>query len=467
MDVQEPGGCPRCAELERMVKELAARVAQLEAELAKAKKNSSNSSKPPSSDIAKPPKPPHSEEGKRKQGAQPGHTRNERLAFGPEAIDKTQDHTLDSCPDCGGHIQLGEQPPQILQQIEINPRPITITEHRGLAFYCPHCDKTHYAPIPQPVVQAGLVGPDLTSFVAYLKGACHCSFSTIRKLLRDVIGVTISRGQLAKLIGKVSKSLATAYEQLLDLLPDQSSLNVDETGHKDKGELMWTWCFRAHLFTLFKIAPSRGSAVLVEVLGEEFNGVLGCDYFSAYRKYMGAFGVLVQFCLAHLIRDLKFLAKHPNPENQVYGERVLEATRKLFEVFHRRDTMPPVMFTDAMEEAGKILCATAVTGVPLTSEAKNLATRFEKHGTSYIRFITTPGIEPTNNLAEQAIRFVVIDRRVTQGSRGETGQRWLERIWTVMASCSQQGRSVYNFLCDTIHAFFNAEPPPTLVPNTS
>jgi len=66
--------------------------------------------------------------------------------------------------------------------------------------------------------------------------------------------------------------------------------------------------------------------VLLEVLGEEFDGVLGCDSFSAYRKYMGECGVLVQFCLAHLIRDLKFLAKHPKPENQAYGLRVLEAT---------------------------------------------------------------------------------------------------------------------------------------------
>jgi transposase len=82
---------------------------------------------------------------------------------------------------------------------------------------------------------------------------------------------------------------------------------------------MWTWCFRASLFTLFKISPSRGSQVLVDVLGTEFDGVLGCDYFSAYRKYMRLNeNVLVQFCLAHLIRDIKFLAEHPDPRNRAY-----------------------------------------------------------------------------------------------------------------------------------------------------
>ena len=124
---------------------------------------------------------------------------------------------------------------------------------------------------------------------------------------------------------------------------------------------------------MFKIAPSRGSEVLIEVLGREFDGVLGCDYFIAYRKYMGDCGVLVQFCLAHLIRDLQFLAEHPNPENQSYGRRVLEATRRLFDLIHRRDLMKPQTFTSTLELLGKALCRTAVKDVPSTSEAANLA----------------------------------------------------------------------------------------------
>ncbi len=66
--------------------------------------------------------------------------------------------------------------------------------------------------------------------------------------------------------------------------------------------------------------------------------------------------------------------------------------------------------------------------------ARNLATRFRENGEAYFRFITTPGIDPTNNLAEQAIRFVVIDRHITQGTRSEKGRRWCERIWTVIAT---------------------------------
>ena len=89
---------------------------------------------------------------------------------------------------------------------------------------------------PQPVTptcQAGLVGPRMTALIGYLKGAYHCSFSTIRKYLRDVVGATISRGQLRKVCGKVASSLDHAYEGLLAILPTQKQLTVDETGHKE------------------------------------------------------------------------------------------------------------------------------------------------------------------------------------------------------------------------------------------
>jgi GNAT superfamily N-acetyltransferase len=166
--------------------------------------------------------------------------------------------------------------------------------------------------------------------VGYLKGACHASFSTIRKFLRDVVGLPISRGQLAKLVQKVSASLRETYEQLHDALPDAKRLNVDETGHPDQGRRLWTWCLRADLYTVFAIDPSRGSDVLVRILGQEFDGLLGCDYFSAYRKYMRLNeNVAVQFCLAHLIRDVKFLVEHPRRANRRYGKLLLSATYRV------------------------------------------------------------------------------------------------------------------------------------------
>jgi len=453
------------ADLKALVAELKAQVARLSELVAKLSKNSSNSSKPPSSDIVKPPKPKL--KGKRKKerrkiGGQPGHPKHERQPFAVEDLSDAWEYHLDCCPDCGGRVKRAKTEPRVVQQVEVVESPIRIDEHRGLAYYCGHCQKVHYAPLPAEVEKGGLVGPRLTALVAYLKCGCHASFSTIRKFLRDVMKITISRGQLVKVIRKVSQALQGVYDELLDRLPTEAVLNVDETGHKENKKRFWTWCFRAELYTLFKIDKSRGSKVLLEVLGEEFNGVLGCDYFSAYRKYMKDVGVELQFCLAHLIRDVKFLTTLPDRATRRYGERVLDGLRRLFDVIHRRETMTEVGFKRTLEQARRDLIAVA-TPCPKGRQAENLAKHFELHGEAYFRFITTPGLEPTNNLAEQAIRFVVIDRRITQGTRSEAGRQWCERIWTVMATCAQQGRSVFDFLERAVHAYFTGLPIPSLL----
>jgi transposase len=315
------------------------------------------------------------------------------------------------------------------------------------------------------IEQGGMVGPRLATLIAFLKGACHASYSTIRKYLRDVVEIPISRGELAKIINKVSAALDQPYQELLELLPKQTRLNVDETGHKDRGERWWTWCFRASLYTLFKIDPTRSGDVLLEVLGDEFNGVLGCDYFSAYRRYMRECGAVIQFCLAHLIRDVKFLTTLPDVRDRAYGERLREALRALFGVIHRQTEMSPRTFQRHLAAARDDVLQQGTQDVPPTRHSQNLAKRFLEHGEAYFEFVTTPGVEPTNNLAEQAIRFVVLDRHVTQGTRSEAGRRWCERIWTVIATCSQQGRSVFEYLYAAVAAYYEKTPAPSLLTN--
>lgn len=460
METPADPNCPNCILLRQEIDVLKARLDLLEAKLAAATKNSGNSSKPPSSDIVKPP--PSGGSGKRKRGGQPGHPRHLREPFAPDQIDHQFDYALTACPDCGGKLRPAPLAPRVLQQVEIVMSPIEISEHRGQACFCRRCRKNYYAEPPREVKQAGLLGPRLTALVGFLKGGCHCSFSTIRKFLRDVVGVTISRAHLRGVCAKVTDSLGSAYAELLAALPAEAVLNVDETGHKEYAQRLWTWCFRAASFTLFKIDPSRSAEVLIDVLGKEFQGVLGCDYFSAYRKYMRDFDVTVQFCLAHLLRDMRFLTEHPNSRNRAYGRRLIEALRQMFQVIHRREEFSAEAFQLELEYAGEALWAEAIWRVPSTKEAQNLAKRFRKHGKSYLRFITTPGVEPTNNLAEQAIRFVVIDRQVTQGSRSEAGRRWLERIWSTMATCAQHGRSAFQFLVDSVQAHFHGQPTPSL-----
>jgi transposase len=447
---------------------LAEEVRQLKEKLAAKSKNSSTSSKPPSSDIVKPSKDPATLDGSspRKGGGQPGHPKHSRTPFSPEEINAgSHIHRMTHCPDCHTQVVPANQLPRIVQQIEIVQPPLEICEHRALPYWCPDCCRVHYASLPGDVELGGLLGPRLTAFIAYLKGFCHASYSTIRIYLRDVLRIKVSRGMLMKVIAKVTAALDEPYEEMLARLPGEAILNVDETGHKDNGERWWTWCFRASLYTLFKIDPRRSGDVLIEVLGKEFNGVLGCDYYSAYRRYMREFAVTVQFCLAHLIRDVKFLMTLPGEQDKAYGTRLRDALKRLFGVIHDKDNLQVAVFQEKLQAARDAIMTAATQDVPSTKHSQNLARRFVKHGAAYFEFITTPGVEPTNNLAEQAIRFVVIDRHVTQGTRGEPGRRWCERIWTAIATCAQQGRSVFDYLCDAVKSYFNDKPAPALVVN--
>jgi transposase len=122
------------------------------------------------------------------------------------------------------------------------------------------------------------------------------------------------------------------------------------------------------------------------------------------------------------------------------------------------------MLPSELEAARTAVLQCGTRDVPETRASGNPAKRFEAHGASYFRLITTPGVEPTNNLAEQAIRFVVLDRLVTQGARSEAGDRWCERTWTVVATCGQQGRSVFAYLEAAVGAWFDGTGAPSLLP---
>lgn len=443
--------------------------------IAKLSKTSENSSKSPSTDIVKGKKNNKGDE-KNKRGGQKGHPKHQRPSFSAEEINKVWEYTLDKCPDCSSPLkEHPDKKPIIIQQIEIKEIQIDISEHRGKAYWCDKCQKVHYAKIPEDIVKAGLCASSLTALVGYMKSALHASFSTIRKFLRDVVKIKISRGQLAKLLNKVGNSLDIPYSELLNRIPLEKVVNTDETGHKDNGDKFWTWCFRAELYVLFKIHKSRGSDVLIEVLGKEFDGLLGCDYFSAYRKYMKDFNITIQFCIAHLIRDIRFLITLPDDETKEYGKELLELIRELFAIIKDREKYTEEDFKKELEKVKEKTIDIGINKAPskldekgkeTRNHAQNMANRFRKFGDAYFQFIITPEIDPTNNIAEQAIRFVVIDRYVTQGTRSEKGRKNCERLWTVLGTCSIQGRSAFEFIKTAVEAYFKGTDPPSLLPSS-
>ena len=178
------------------------------------------------------------------------------------------------------------------------------------------------ATLPPEVRRAGLLGPRLTALVAYQKGACHMSVETIRRFLADVFRLSISHGQVMKTVRKAILAFGPCYEQLQGALPQQAYMGIDETGHPERGRGLWSWCFHVpgqDGFTWFHIDPSRGSNVLKQCLGEAFDGIVGCNYFSAYRKFLRETNVWLQLCWAHLREDtyaVKYFHAHSHYGNE-------------------------------------------------------------------------------------------------------------------------------------------------------
>ena len=451
-----------------IIRAMAAKIAALEQQItqlqelvARLSKDSSTSSKPPSSDIVKPPKSKSSGSGK--AGGQTGHPGFWHKFFKAEKIDEIKEHRLAQCPDCQTSFGPEHQTmPWIQQTVEIPEKLTQITEHRRFGYVCPQCQKSVYAPLPEGLQQGELFGPKLQSLVLYMKGALHGSYTTLQEFMGEVFKLNVSRSMLCDQIRALSPSLQPPYEELEKALADQPYLHIDETGHKDNGDRYWIWAFCTRLFGFFTVEASRGSQVLKKILGETFKGTLISDFFSAYIKYAS---VLQQFCLAHLIRDIKFLTTLPDQGNQEFGKQLLRQFKRLFYFWHHRLTMPAAEYQWGIALIQRNL-RTLVSQKQLLRKSQNIANRLDKHWSAYLRFLVDPLIAPTNNLAEQTIRTVVIDRKITQGTRSEWGRQWSERIWTVLATCRKQKRSSWKFLQDCVLAHRLGTPHPSLIPVT-
>ena len=434
---------------------------ELRDRIARLEKNSNNSSKPPSSDIVKPKREiKKTSRKKRKQGGQPGHRKFSRPTFKPDEVDNVIEYEFRNS-DTPGLIALDDW--HVVQQITLPERMYRITEHRARKYLDPKTGMVHVTPLPPEVSRGHLLGADFCTLIAFMKGGCHMSYSTIQQFCKEVMQLPLSRGLLSKATQKVSQALKPMYDSLRENLPYETYLGVDETGHKNNGEKHWTWCFQTSHYSLFHIDQSRGSQVLFKMLGEKFNGILNCDYYGCYRKFSRLTNATVQYCMAHLIREILFLADHSSRSLSRWGHKLLNWIRHLFKTLHRYESMTAARFARSMKSIKDGFLKQA-RRPPDHRQAKALARRFKgKAAESYFQFMTDPLLEPTNNGTEREIRHTVIDRRITQGTRSECGMRWCERIWTAIATCKKQNRNVFEFIHQSLLAHWNNTEQPQLL----
>jgi transposase len=444
----------RIAELEAEVAELKRLLTVALGEIARLKKNSRTSSKPPSSDIVKPPdeRPKGGAGGgkKRKPGGQVGHEKHTRAPFAEDQIDQVYEyHWADAGDDWEALDEF-----YTLHQVELRENPLIVTEHRFRRYRHRLRGRIVTAPVPEALGRQGLIGPRLRATTAWLKGQGHVSYRQLQAFYRDVLGLEISTGQLAKIVGQCGDALGEPYADLCAKLPEQPAVNVDETGQREHGRRGWLWCAVGRGLTVFRVSASRGSGVLEDLLGPDYAGVVCSDFFSAYLKFIKDTGGRAAYCWAHLIRDIRYLTTLSDKVIVNWATKLLGEAKQLFKAYHRQDPRAQRRAREAILQR--------VRRPPPRGETRTLGERVATHLDAYFRFLSDADVEPTNNKAERALRHAVIDRRITQGTRGDAGSRWLERFLSIRETCRQQSRPLFAYLVQAITQYTTGQPVPHL-----
>ena len=258
---------------------LEGRVHDLEARL---KLNSTNSSKPPSSDpIGLKRKPPTPRTGK-KRGGQAGHRKACRPLVPPEKVREAFDCKPTSCRRCGEELR-GDDPAPLIHQVAELPRiePI-VDEYRLHRLACPGCGETTCGALP-PGVPRGGFGPYLQAVMAVFAGAYRLSKRQIRQLSSDLLGLSISTGMISKLERRSAEVLEAPYNELAVSVHSSEAVNIDETSWREDRKKAWLWTTVTRIATVFTIARNRSGEVARALLGSAPDQVVASDRFSAYE----------------------------------------------------------------------------------------------------------------------------------------------------------------------------------------
>jgi len=304
------------AEQQGQIADAEKQIADLERQLASRKKNSTNSSKPPSSDGmagAQRTRCSSRKKSGRKPGGQPGHTGHNRPPV--ENPDRIEEVLPPACTHCRTAFPQGPAEQRTVadvfrrQMLDL-PEIIlsVVTEYQYPTLMCPCCQKGTRAQLrPEHASESG---ERLTAVISYLISVRKMTRRDVQALLHDVFGVDISVGTVQKAWEETADAVAAPYTELAAALAAEPVLNCDETGSRTNGDKRWVWVLCAPWFVFYPIAGNRGVAVLVELLGEAFAGILCSDRCPTYLSYHRG---LAQFCWRICSAPSKGSASSPPP----------------------------------------------------------------------------------------------------------------------------------------------------------
>ena len=402
-------------------------------------------------------------EGRKQRGGQPGHEGKTRELAAPERVDDHVDHVPVSC-GCGRRFDGSEERvgvPVFRQKWELPEVVPLVIEHRLHRLLCPECGTAVLA--QGDGVSASAFGPRLEAHIAVMAGVYRLSRRQIVEMLEEMFGTTLSVGAVDATIMRMSGVLADPWRELRNAVRHAQAVHADETSWRLRGETNWMWVAASALMACYRIDPSRSQAAAKELLGEDFGSFIITDRYAGYHWL----DVLQQqLCWCHAIRQFVSLSERDGAPGRL-GHELLAAARQVIAA-HREylQNGHELTWLEAQlrpsREQIETLLQRGVRGRHLKTR-RFCAGLLDEYDALWT-FCEVPGIDPTNNAAERALRHGVLLRKIQLGTQSQNGNRWIERICTARETCRLQGRSILGYLQDAATAAHHRQPIPSLTP---
>ena len=408
---------------QKTIARLEKRVAELEERL---NLNSSDSSKPPSTDQKK-------NKQKPKGGAVVGHQGYFRKLS--DQVDRHVLSTIEQCNHCGSQ-DLIQRPSQLFQQIDIPEIKPIVTQIECQKRQCRACGKNLAAPFPEGFDRTSF-GPKLISFIGLCSSAYRMSKRTVQILLKNLLDVDISLGSIPAMERKVSKGLKPCFESLISKVDACRVAYVDETSFRQEAQTCYVWTATTQNESLIRILPTRGLSSLAQIRPRNHQGITVTDRYQVYSYKRH------QYCLAHIYRDFKKFAQRDSPDGEL-GKRALFEMDEIFKA--TRETCRKTMQTRVGYRKKKLEHILEEAIASGSDSLYGFADRLLKHYEKLFLFTRYQDVEATNNAAERSLRHIVLWRKTSYGTQSVEGSRFLERAVSIWMTLKKQKRDILSFL---------------------
>jgi transposase len=454
-DVQIAELLARNAELEKRVDELRELIAR----------NSSNSHLPPSSD------PPGSrvekgkkgKKGERKRGGQKGHRGATRMLLPPEKVDEFVDFYPPCCERCCASLPATLDPDaRRYQLLDLCPFKPYVKEFRRHEVECPVCGHRTLAPYDSDVIPSSPFGPRLSAVVVLLTGVYHLGRNKVRRLLGELFGIELATGTISRIEARMSPALVPAVEEAQRAVEEAAVKYSDGTTWLRAGITMSLWVIACALATVYRIFDDGCADTIRPLFGKILRGILVSDRAAVFGFWAMK---LRQICWAHLLRKFVAFSERDGPAGAL-GRELVDCACLLFDYWHAfedgrltREELAVWMRPLRHQTESALERAVAADIDRLSGSCANMLAHREALWT----FVDHEGVKPTNNDSERDIRPFVLWRKHSYGTKSERGERFAERIMTVVYTARKQGLDVLDFLVRTFVAYQQKTTGPTLI----